>query len=58
VTKDDDGDIDRAEHGEFVCLFEQTTLALQKGAMEKVSTCPKRARDMASKLTLSDYGRP
>jgi hypothetical protein len=31
VAEDDDGDIDGAEDGEFVGLFEETTLALEEG---------------------------
>lgn len=31
VSKDEDGDIDGAEHGELVCLLEQAALALEKG---------------------------
>lgn len=33
VAKDNDGDIDRAEHGELMSLLEETTLALQKCAV-------------------------
>lgn len=32
VAKDDDGNVDRAEHGELMSLLEQAALALQEGA--------------------------
>ena len=30
-TKDDDGNVDGTQHAEFVCLFEETVLALEDG---------------------------
>lgn len=31
MPEDDDGDIDRAEHGKLMRLLEQSTFALEKG---------------------------
>lgn len=33
ITKDEDGDINRAQHGELMRLLEQTAFSLQKGAV-------------------------
>lgn len=35
VAKDEDGDVDRAENGELMCLLEKTALALQKGTVKR-----------------------
>lgn len=34
VTEYDDGDIDRAEHGQFISFLEQSAFTLEKGAEE------------------------
>jgi hypothetical protein len=34
VSEDDDGDLDRAEHGKLVGLFEQPSFAFEKGAIQ------------------------
>lgn len=41
MTKDDDGDIDGAQHGELMRLLEQATFALEKGdaAIAVVADC-------------------
>lgn len=44
ITKDEDGNVDGAEHGELVRLLEQATLALQEGPSHYVSL---QARDLA-----------
>jgi len=63
VAEDDDGDVDRAQHRQLVGLFEQTTLALQKGAagasVGGESGCTSAARGWFSgQLTRSGCGRP
>lgn len=35
VAKDENGDIDRAKHGELMSLLEETTFALQKRTVVK-----------------------
>lgn len=35
MTKDDDGDIDRTEDGEFMGFLEETTLSFQKGSRKE-----------------------
>ncbi len=35
ITKDEDGDIDRAKHGELMSLLEETAFALQECSVVK-----------------------
>lgn len=49
LAKDEDGDIDGAEDGEFVSLLEETALALQKGAVIQGHPVSRRWTRMAGR---------
>ena len=60
VAEDDDGYIDLAQHGQFVRLLEQTTLAFEKGSANSVVSLAAHTRQPISEQahTLIYSGRP